>query len=772
MKTNLTEPLYFHCSCFLAWDPSLGAFYGPVSLLLVFNIIFFLRISCIIKETKNNLNESDHTEEVNDIELTQGLDDTNTEIQALTQPRSNIESRNNEEDMDTASLVSSVMDQEKRPASQLYALVALLLLYMLFWACGAIAVAEPLASLIPHQVLIFSYLYGCTCAVFGIFMLSYFCLSRKDSCSSWRRFFCCEQQPLLDMRYQNDNDVRMGNGHVVQGNGSVVTEPMIKTLNITNDMSIDGSKQSNINLVPANTSSVMEESVISAPDNVKIFYNPKQNGVAKKFWDKQRHNSRIITRDMAKDFNGSLTDFSGSEANRRFNCGNLSDEKSHLSIEIQIQPKDLSSYVIGTRSPVPHPYQIQQPDTSAVQMPMYPMLPVDRNQIPPVGGSIRTGATSPCCSTVSHNDSHFTGQQEPRSPSSCSLGSRTHPSAFTPVQPKTNTLPKQQRNSASSPSGCHENMLRNGSVTRLRDFDGQSQVSENCQREPNCAIPVRNPASPPPIAGQRQADCTYKQYGSVDDHITFEQPVALSPHHFHRARSHSGGYSSDASAKNRQRSDQNFLQEVQQRIPGNHVTSHCISPVIQMNQSQQRKPLSPYGDLNLNSPMVQMNYSMNNSMCSQDSQGQHQVHNSQLTTPDSDSGINYKRYRNNDSDHNSEPMSSRHTNHRHHRNRAHNAHHRHSRHKGMPKHKPGEWEKDLPPKPRSVPYAYVNHNYTEKVRQKLQSQSSIDARNYWGSPSMEDDDSTTSSDDEAAFDHNVWVLQNQKKQKQKKETSV
>ncbi|KAK3095548.1 hypothetical protein FSP39_015980 [Pinctada imbricata] len=757
--------------CFLAWDPSLGAFYGPVALLLIFNIILFLRIGCVIQDKKEKPTESDQTEEVHDIELTTALDDTNTEIQALTEPGRNNVTRNNEEEFDARSEVSSVMDQEKMPSSQLYSLITILLLYMLFWTCGAITVAEPLKTILPHQVLIFSYLYGVTCAIFGIFMLSYFCLSRKDSFSSWKRFFCCEQQPVFDINYQTANNVRMGNGHVVQGNGSVVTEPMLKTLNITNDVSSNGSKQSNINLVPTNTSSVLEDSVVSAPDNIKIFYNPKQNGVAKKFWDKQRHSSRIITRDMAKDFNLSLTDFSGSEANRHLNNGDLSDEKSHLSIEIQIQPKDLGQLPHGTRSPFSQVHQLHQNGGVVGHMPVFPMLPLDRNQIPPVGGSVTTGATSPCFSSVSHNDSQSVNQQEPRSPSSCSLGSRSHPSAFTPVQPKTNSLPKQQRKSSNSPPAFNDYMIRNGNVTRMRDFDGQSQVSEQIQREPVCAIPGQSHVSPMVLSQTGQPDCTYKQYGSVDDHITFEQPVALSPHHFHRARSHSGGCSSDASAKNRPRTEQSHLQEVQQRVTPNphHInTSHCKSPVYQLNNSQQRQPYRPYVDNT--APMVQMNHSVNVPVSPYGQNQQPIQNNSLLTTPDSDSGIHYRRYRQNDSDHNSEPPSSRHVNHRS-KSKSHNSH-RHSRHKGMHKHRQSEWEKESPAKPRSLPYAYVNHNYAERVRQKLQSQSSMDAKNYWGSPSMEDDDTTSSSGDEDAFDHNVWVLQNQKKQKQKKETSV
>ena len=734
-------------SCFLAWDPSLGAFYGPVGLLVIFNLVFFLRISCIIQGSTNNLNESNQTEDINEIELTQNGDDNNTEIQALTQTNNtnNIEASFGD-DSETRSLVSSVADQEKRPQSQLYAIIAILISFIIFWVCGAVAVAEPFKSVIPLQDLIFSYLYGVTCAIFGIFMLCYFCLSRKDSCSSWKRFFLCEKHPLYDVNYQATNHSLMGNGLVIQANGNL--DPEVKSYNITQEMPNESAKQSNINLVPANSSSFIEDSVDNGAQdgNMKVFYNPKQNGVAKKFWDKQRHNSRYISRDTTKEFNGSITSFSGSEANNRIqNSGNQSDGKSHLSIEIQIQPKGLQNHTPNARSPLPPqfngPVVVPHNGVPGHHTPVFSMVPQDRNHIPPVGGSGSVLTTSVYCSTVSCCDSQ-TPSQHTRSPSSCSLGSRSHPSAFTPVPQKNNTLPKPHKTSngnCSQSPPSYDCVITNGSMTRIRDFDGQSQISDvRCQsprdhslhNEPHLMFPP-----PGPLSAQ---GCTYTQYGSVDDHITSE------PQRSHRARSHSGGYSSDASAKSRRKRENNFIHEVQQRIPNSEtqLTNQCRSPIRFMNQSQSSNYLSPNLD-----------------------PGNQSLH-SKLSPPDSDSGINNKRNRANDSDNNSEPSTSHHRR----RPKGHD-HHRNPRHsRGNPKSK-FEWEKNNS-KAKAIPYAYVNHHYAERVRQKLNSQSSMEAKNYWGSPSMEEEDSSSSSGDEACFDHNVWVLQNQRKLKRKKETSV
>ncbi|XP_061192775.1 adhesion G protein-coupled receptor A3-like [Saccostrea echinata] len=763
---HYSEPAY----CFLAWDPSLGAFYGPVALLVIFNLVFFLRISCIIQGSTNNLNESNRTEDINDIELTQNGDNNNTEIEALTQTNNNPSNIDPSigDDSEIKSLVSSVADQEKRPQSQLYAIIAILILFILFWVCGAVAVAEPFKFIIPMQELIFSYLYGITCAIFGIFMLCYFCLSRKDSCSSWKRFFLCEKHPLYDLNYQAANHGALSNGHVMQENGDL--DPDVKSYNITHEMPTDSVKQSNINLVPANSSSFIEDSVNNGAheSNIKVFYNPRQNGVAKKFWEKQRHNSRYISRDATKEFNGSITSFSGSEANnRQQTSGNLSDGKSHLSIEIQIQSKGVLNHSQNGKSPLPPQFSnamvVPHSGVPGHHTPVFSMVPLNKNNITTVAGSGSVNATSPCCSTVSFCESQAVSQHT-RSPSSCSLGSRSHPSAFTPVTPRNNTLPKPHKTSDGNipqlpPS--YNDLIKNGSLSRIRDFDGRSQVGDSrCQSprnqglhsEPHLIYPPSGPLS-------SQEGCTYTQYGSVDDHITCE------PQRSQRARSHSGGYSSDAGAKNL-RKKESFIHDVQQRVPNMEplMIIQCRSPTNQLNQSQNsnfRSPMHQPNQMknsNCRSPICQLNQSQNSSYVSPSMNVGKQ---SKLCTHDSDSGINYKKTQ--DSDHNSEPSTSRH----HRRPHDYRGNSRQARGNARTKF---EWDKNIS-KAKSVPYAYVNHKYAERVRKKMNIQTPMEAKNDWGSPSLEED-STSSSGNEACFDHNVWVLQNQRKLKRKKETSV
>ncbi|RUS79656.1 hypothetical protein EGW08_012579, partial [Elysia chlorotica] len=155
--------------CYLEWEPSLGAFYAPVTLLVAWNLILFMRISCVVRSTPDlnseSANESDQEIHTNEIELIPSQPDTITTVPN----HRNIS-------------VVSIPDQERRPITQLRSLVAILFLFIVMWMCGALAIAKPFHRIIPSQELIFSYAYGAMSTLFGLFLVCYFCLTRQD----WR----------------------------------------------------------------------------------------------------------------------------------------------------------------------------------------------------------------------------------------------------------------------------------------------------------------------------------------------------------------------------------------------------------------------------------------------------------------------------------------------------------------------------------------------------------------------------------------------------------
>lgn len=763
-----------YCSCFLEWDPGLGAFVGPVAFLLLLNFIYFLRMSCVIGSSTGPLLSLEDTQElhITDIEMTSN--------------RNRIETQSLTSDMSMKSTVSSVMDFERRPITQLRALAICLLLFLLTWIFGAIAVAKPF-SVIPYQEIIFSYLYGIFCAILGLFILIYCCLTRKDSQSSWKRFFWCEQPIVYAATEVTPNSVPHANGHVVHtGSGTDISKVnsavVVNHSNHVNHVKKSDDEVSSVNLVPSKPVSLADGSVNNSVNEAiaaASFYNSRQNGVAKKFWDKKhKHHSKLLSKEMTKSLNINGTDSEYSASERPRGPGYSSDGNAGpngLNPDAKFQVRSLDSDTQSARSPV-HPKS--PPGYSAVMangpffqygQPTREQTASPQNQRP----EILTG--SPNCSIVSYTSSRIVPHHT-RTSSTSSLGNRNQSSAFVPVQPRNNTMPRNEKPmSQSMPSSPeHEipdpNVSVPSSVARLGDFDGSSQVSSSYSHErlrpthPGDLQYMSGYSSPPD-------NSMFKQYGLIDG-----QPqigVASSTSQPHRNRANSGGNSSDNSSRHRKKIENNFIQQVEQRIPQvgnvNHLYPNHVNHV-----NFNRTGFNNGGIINHKPPISPISDSDNNT--------------SRATFPDSDSQIHYKKQRYNDSDHNSEPAAKSHK-----LNKSHDSH-KHSKPRGMTKQRSLDWDKQFKEKTpaNAMPYAYVNHNYTDRVLQKLTNMAITErldptSKAFWVPRSSssynelvqkekarlcEDSTSSSSDDDDDSLD-NIWVLQKEKRaKKNKKETSV
>lgn len=712
----------------------------------------------------------------------------------MTTNHDRIETQSMMSGMSTKSSVSSVMDFERRPITQLRALALCLVLFMITWIFGAITVATPFSA-IPYQELIFSYLYGIFCAIFGVFMLIYFCLSRKDSRSSWKRFFYCEQQVVVYAANHVTSDPEpQANGHVNTGSGMDVSK--ISSTVVTNHVHANSVKKSDdelssINLVPSKPPSLIDGSLNNSANEVTAasFYNPRQNGVAKKFWEKKnKHNSKLLSKEMTKslNINGTDSDFSGSE-NRQTGQGYSSDVNSGqpmLNLEMPVKTAGGELDNRSARSPI----QPQSPPSySSVMAPNY--LSALRTGSPLCGGhqepavpSAMDGSRvgSPRCAVSPYPGSPPVPQHA-RTNSSSSLGVRNHASAFAVVPQRNNTLPKHGKLMSHSLPSSPEREIPNqtfsvpSSVARTGDFDGSSQVSSSFSHEharsprPGDLQYMSGYSSPPDGS-------FYKQYGMIDGQP--ELMPMMSPQHQHRHRTNSGGYSSGDNSRYRKQMENNFIQQVEQRIPqGMGMTQPCTPNQMNNNSNLIVNNSGGYNGVNHvthKPPISPISDSDNNG--------------SRVTFPDSDSQIHCKKQvRYNDSDHNSEPASQSHK-----VNRSRDSH-KHGKHRGMTKQRSLDWDKQFKDKAPAnvVPYAYVNHNYTERVLQKLTNMAiteQIDPKSkaFWVPRSSRsynelvhkeharlcEDSTTSSSDDDDSLD-NIWVLQKQKRaKKDKKETSV
>ncbi|XP_076439680.1 adhesion G protein-coupled receptor A2-like [Babylonia areolata] len=871
--------------CFLAWEPSLGAFYAPMGLLIILNLIFFMRISCVVHtQSAAVLNDSDETEEVhtNEIELVPSQADTNLEVQSVTQHDldSHRRSRNvsingsggvrrsgvgggsirtggDDDDDDDSRSTVSLPDAERRPITQLRALVATLFLYIVMWVCGALAIARPFHAIIPYQELIFSYLYGLVSAVFGIFMVSYFCFTRNDASVRWKSWFgfgppatysgpvAATEQPAQTS--EPSTPTAQPNGTVVKSNSNMdVSVYSQKSSNITKacNMKNNVNKQtnnSNINLVSLPASSLTEVSVTSAQENVPNFYNPRQNGAARKFWQKNRQ-QKVMNKDVNKDINASLTDnLSGTENGHQMSQGTGSEANTHLSIEIQIQPKDRGSGKnlsgggydnTSSSSNLNRQNHVQAPSSAGGPLPSYsPHMNntttaalISAHAHSPLGyksdgGVYGRHCPSPSRSHVSPAGSqhcvtsqHATPPQQPQLPhhqrtaSSCSLGA--HPSAFTPVQPRNNnTLPRQGKPDSTPPpptSTTTTNMLSNppseGGVYPAETcgvfVDGPAGVPPGPMVQG--AGQYMGPQAPSPFTGYEPCMHTnylppqmcnipvshaYPHFGpshhalarSISPVVSGIQGVMYypHPHPLHSpAHSHHGppqpisGDSSDASSRHRRHSrysnNSNNLHRTTSGAGNNNNSNGGVGVGAGLGGGGG-------GGSGSKSPVVS------------DITATPSSHDGRIGPQDSDSQSQAKKARSIDSDHHSDPTHRK-------KHRTRDKYGRRHGQGGMTKQRSLGWEEQFKNRPAKVAYAYVNHNYRDKVMTKLIKQASesdeLAKKAFWLPRSLSEYDrltqmgfcnlveDTSSSSEEDSFD-NVWLPQtNNNLDLFKKETSV
>ncbi|XP_044034390.1 adhesion G protein-coupled receptor A1 isoform X2 [Siniperca chuatsi] len=161
--------------CWMAWEPSLGGFYAPMTLLVLVMSVYFL---CTYIQLKR------HPERKYELRV------LSEEQQQLSSSESN-----HHRHIDTGGVSGSagdclpfatgvsVLANEHSFKSQLRATAFTLFLFLATWALGALAV-----SLGHFLDMIFSCLYGAFCVTLGLFLLIQHCAKRDDV---WHRWWAC-----------------------------------------------------------------------------------------------------------------------------------------------------------------------------------------------------------------------------------------------------------------------------------------------------------------------------------------------------------------------------------------------------------------------------------------------------------------------------------------------------------------------------------------------------------------------------------------------------
>ncbi|MCJ8738551.1 hypothetical protein PDJAM_G00037140 [Pangasius djambal] len=169
--------------CWMAWEPSLGGFYGPTAFLVLVMCMYFL---CTFMQLKR------HPER-------------KYELKAMTEEQQRLataeighchaasgEPGEQGDHSGCTAITASMLANEHSFKAQLRATAFTVLLFLATWAFGALAVSQ------GHYLdMIFSCLYGAFSVTLGLFLLIQHCAKRDDV---WHRWWaCCRSKPKLDV---------------------------------------------------------------------------------------------------------------------------------------------------------------------------------------------------------------------------------------------------------------------------------------------------------------------------------------------------------------------------------------------------------------------------------------------------------------------------------------------------------------------------------------------------------------------------------------------
>nr|XP_012602446.1 adhesion G protein-coupled receptor A1 [Microcebus murinus]XP_012602447.1 adhesion G protein-coupled receptor A1 [Microcebus murinus] len=154
--------------CWMAWEPSLGAFYGPAAFIALVTCVYLLATYVQLRRHPERRYELRARPE---------------ETQRLAGPEGGLRvSRPGTPPVRDTPAASLLQNEHSLPA-QLRAAAFTLFLFVATWAFGALAVSQ------GHFLdMVFSCLYGAFCVTLGLFVLIHHCAKREDV---WRCWWAC-----------------------------------------------------------------------------------------------------------------------------------------------------------------------------------------------------------------------------------------------------------------------------------------------------------------------------------------------------------------------------------------------------------------------------------------------------------------------------------------------------------------------------------------------------------------------------------------------------
>lgn len=188
--------------CWMAWEPSIGAFYGPVVFIIFVNCMYFLSILLQLRrhpERRYELKEpTEEQQHLAPASTEVGPDAPSSHCHPLTLQLQPHEASSSIV-FPPHSVPLSALENEHTFTAQLMGAAGALGLYAALWVFGAMAVSQ------EHPFdLAFTCLFGVAALALGAFMVAHHCINRQDmrrywsqACCSGRRAYSAQEDTLL-----------------------------------------------------------------------------------------------------------------------------------------------------------------------------------------------------------------------------------------------------------------------------------------------------------------------------------------------------------------------------------------------------------------------------------------------------------------------------------------------------------------------------------------------------------------------------------------------
>uniref|UniRef100_A0A8C5IAA4 Adhesion G protein-coupled receptor A3 n=1 Tax=Gouania willdenowi TaxID=441366 RepID=A0A8C5IAA4_GOUWI len=184
--------------CWMAWEPSIGAFYGPVGFIIFVDCMYFLSILLQMHRHPERRYELKEPAEEEQQRLSPGHgeagpDTPSSHCHPLVLQLQPLDSA------PSSAVPLSVLENEHSFPAQLMGAAGALGLYGALWVFGAMSVSQEH----PYN-LAFTCLYGVAALALGVFMVAHHCINRQDmrrywsqACCSGRRAYSAQEDVLL-----------------------------------------------------------------------------------------------------------------------------------------------------------------------------------------------------------------------------------------------------------------------------------------------------------------------------------------------------------------------------------------------------------------------------------------------------------------------------------------------------------------------------------------------------------------------------------------------